>query len=211
MRPIDYIIFDISGWNLLEVKKLEKRWMSKTNNDQLSINLFTERPDFNANLSDIEVLRQQTLDSIRQYSGEVAEIRTVELDDIPALCLIIKIPQPQGGYVYIGTYTLAFQQSSYVIKVQCAETQHIGQRETFALQQLITSGQLELDIGSPSFSPDSITPEMEALISQTSDSTRFDSQFPQHPLSRTRLILNHIYKTIQLNVALKKLELFQHE
>lgn len=211
MRPIDYIIFDITGWNLLEVKKLEKRWMSKSNSDQLSVNLFEERPDFAADLSDIPALKQQTLDSIKQFNGEVAEIRSDTLDEIPAFRVIIKIPQKQGGYTYIGSYTLPFQESSYAIKVQCAEMQNIGQRESTALHQLISSKTLDLDITSSAFSANSITPEMEALISKTSDSTALDVQLPYHPLTRARNTLDHIQQTIELNPILKKRTPFKFE
>jgi len=211
MRPIDYIIFDISGWDLLEVKKLEKRWMNKATNDLLSINLFEARPDFKADLSELDILHEQTLDSVRQFSGEIAEIRRDVLDEVPGFRVIIKIPQAEGGYTYIGSYTLPFQESSYVMKVQARETKQIGQREAFALQQLIHSGAIDLDLNSPTFSPDSITPEMEALISRTSDSVDLDQQFPQHPLSRTRHALNRIHQTIELNAELKKLEPFQYK
>ncbi len=211
MRAIDYIIFDINGWSLLEVKKTEKRWMSKSNTDQLSITLFEQRPDFAADLDDILTLHQQTLESVQPFNGEITEIRTDKLDDIPSFRVVIKIPQQQGGYVYIGSYTLPFQQSSYAIKVQCAEVQNIGQREAITLQKLIEHKKIDLDLNSPTFSANSITPEMEALISKTSDSPSLDIQLPTHPLSRARRTLDHIQKTIQLNSMLKKREPFKFE
>ncbi len=209
MRTIDYVTFDITAWDLLEVKKIEKRWKHQKFQDFLSINLFMGRPDFASNLSDIPTLRKQSQQAIAPFAGIIVDIGTELIKEIQVFRQIIKIPLASQGFSYIGSYTIPFQRMSYVIKVQCTELDTIGQREAFALQHLLEAGDIKLDLQDPNFNPSSITPEMEALISTTSDSTQLDMKFSRHPLSRTRHYLQNIQKTIELDTSLQSAKPFK--
>ena len=210
MASIHSVTFDINNWQLLEVKQYQKRWSNPQYQEILSLTFFPQPPDFKADLSDIDALRQQSEEAIQPYDGEITEISSEVIENVPMLRQIIKVPlnNDGSGRVYIGTYAIPFQKYSYVIKIQCPEIGVTGLRESMATSELMREGKLELGEPNADGTPSQLPEQIQKLISQTTDDEKFDSLFPNHPLTRLRRHLITFKNSIKLDETLHNAEPF---
>lgn len=142
---------------------------------------------------------------ISEYGGRaqaggarLVECSIMELRGLPMLRTIAKVPQKPHGMTYLGSFTLPFAHSSYVITVQCEERGMTGGREAVLLAEGLRSKSVTID------------PESETPIAGywNPDSAEFDERFPQHPISRLRKHLQEIPGCLRLDDCLLALEKF---
>lgn len=211
MPTIHSVTFATGGWKPFEFWKFQKSWRNEPYKEILSITFFEERPDFVANLTDIDALREQSEESIAAFRGEITEIAHEIIADVPMLRQIIKLPRLDHGhgYIYIGTYTLPFQELSYVIKVECPEIGATGLRESTALSDLVRTGKVDMRDVEGKVRTNDIPPEIRKRVSQATDHPKLDAQFPDHPLTRLRNHLATIRASIELDDSLKSMQPFK--
>lgn len=211
MPTMHAVTFATGGWKPHEFWKFQKTWRNDKHHEILSITFFEERPDFVANLTEIDALREQSQEAIEPFRGEITEIRREVIDDVPMLRQIIKLPRLDHGhgYIYIGTYAIPFQEYSYVIKVECLETGATGLRESAALSELVRDGKLDIKDIEGKVRTNQIPPQIRQMVSQATDHPKFDAQFPDHPLSRLRKHLVILRDSIELDESLKSAEPFK--
>ena len=167
----------------------------------LSVHFFGLVPDLPASLDEPDRLRQGLAGLAARAGGGLIEAVLGEVDAVPAVRQLIKVPRPNGhGQVFLGSWTMPRATCSTVVKVQAAEGQMTGMREAMVLAQVgperyfaphpygaDTSGGLPYHVG---------------------DHEHWDAQFPDHPLTRVRAALARLTPSLGLHEGFKALPPF---
>jgi len=165
-------------------------------------------PDIGADLRSVDSVRAFYRESIRESGLGVIEIDTVVVDGITAIRTLFKIAQEPAGRTYLGALTLPFQRFSYVLKVQCEERGITGMRDTLVLTNLMQSGETSIDAATGALAGWLDDPydrhEAGPMTRNRSERPEFDSQFPDHPLSRARNVLDHLERTVIVDDEIKR-------
>lgn len=174
--------------------------------DDLSINYFNLTPDITAK-NDTDVELQNNYRKVAYESGAaIIEVKKVKLGVFDSIKTIFKFPMQPQGMAYIGSYTIPFKNFSYVIKVQCIEQGTTGIRDNTIFELMIKNGKVKLNPEKHTVEGWMKDPYDESvhlpLMMNLSESEEFDSQFPEHPLSRMRVFLKHIEETIKIDDSL---------
>jgi hypothetical protein len=138
------------------------------------------------------------------YAGQmgpkqrIVECRILPLDGIRSIWLVSTEPAPQtGGAVYLGSLTIPFKEFSFVVKMQCQEQGITGVREALVVDSALRDGRATFQNGK--------------LIMEgfSSDDEQFDTQIPQHPLSRIRRELRQIAESLRIEQQVKNERQFE--
>ncbi len=116
--------------------------------------------------------------------------------DLSVVRTIGKILQTPTGMTYVGSYTIPFRDSSYVIKIQCEERGTTGIREAILVDRGLKSG--DITIGDSGNIVGDFAPDDEV----------YDKDFPDHPLSRCRRGLCMISSSLSVAEDVKRLPRF---
>ena len=152
--------------------------------DGLGIYFFAKRPDLPEGKLDEQLLKTFYGKQLDPINGKVVELTKESLSDIEVIKLIIKVPQDPSGMTYIVSYTLPFQDFSFVIKAQCMEIGMTGIKETILLQRHMEQGG-----------------ELEGI---DVDNEEFDEEFPEHPVARARKISEDIIQGLTISEKIKQ-------
>jgi hypothetical protein len=181
-------------------------WICPTG-DPLGLFFYSTPPDIEADLDNQDELRNFYRATVEAEGLGIIEVDRRQIDGCQAISTIFKVPQEPSGRTYLGSLTLPFADFSFVFKVQCAEVETTGQRDSMVFQDLLSNGQIEIDHDAGSITgwiQDPYDPTLvSALTMNQSERAEYDSLFPDHPLSRARRILTHLEKTARLSPELK--------
>ncbi|MDT9686851.1 hypothetical protein Q5762_00480 [Streptomyces sp. P9(2023)] len=154
-------------------------WVSDAG-DVLSLHFFGLRPDLPASLDDGPSLRAGLTRLTADAGGGLIEASVKTLGELPALRQILKLPLPgqPNGQVFIGSFTVPRAECSTVVKIQAPERGMTGMREAMVMAQ----------VGPDAFfRAHPYAPEVQGgLPFHAADHTRYDTDFPDHPLTRVR-------------------------
>jgi len=214
MISLDSVTFDEKGFVRQDEQANVRLWLCSTG-DQLGLFLYSIRPDLGAGLDNPDGLRRFYRSLAEPAGFGIIEVELRQLDGCEAVRTIFKAPQEPAGRTYLGSLTIPFADFSFVLKVQCVEAGMTGQRDTFVLSELLSKGEIGLDVEGGSKSgwvQDPYDPtQVSAMTMNRSERTEYDSMFPDHPLSRARQILAHLEQTIRLSQAVKGSRRFGHD
>lgn len=179
-----------------------RTWQADGGATIVSLNYFPLPPDIAVSLGRLDELRRSYRDGLGNGRGLV-ELDVREVFDLRAVWLIFKVRQNPTGMTYVESLTLPFQEFSYVLKVDCAETGTTGVRDAvvFAMEQ--QSGRVKFN--SPAEFPlgwtqDPYDPSFRSPVMRNlSDDERYDERFPDHPLSRARRLLTSMLSTLEVS------------
>ena len=191
MPTIDSITFDTSTWSLLDRSSELIRWRNSMA-DGLSLNFFSIKPDIPFNLSEVEILQKFYRENVQRANGQLVEFDVSSVNGIAIIRTIFKFPQQPHGMFYIASLTLPYEQFSFVIKTQCHEHGTTGIRESIVMSQLLGDGKFDI-----------------AELSKISEDEKYDSMFPEHPLSRSRAYLKTTIQTLNVTPEIQKAPPFQ--
>ena len=171
--------------------------------DDLSINFFNLPPDITAK-NDTDVELQNNYRKVAYESGvAIIEVKKVKLEAFDSIKTIFKFPMQPQGMAYIGSYTIPFKNFSYVIKVQCIEQGTTGIRDNTIFELMIRNGKVKLNPEKKTVEGWMRDPYDESVhlpfMMNLSEAEEFDTQFPEHPLSRMRKFLKQIEETIKID------------
>lgn len=205
---IESIIIPDFGW----VKKVnEKNFQQWLNSDQtmaLSINYFDESPDLPS--IDIEVLRDFYRKQMNSISGGIVELIISKLIPYFAIKTIFKIPQEPNGMTYLASIVIPFKNCSYVIKIQAPEVGLTGMRDSTMVSKLLAQNVIQMgENGLEGWFRDPYNPQIkDGLLMNLSEEEKYDSDFPNHPLSKTREMMKEIESKIEFKKEIAKLRRF---
>lgn len=184
---LDGVSFDAAGYDPRgEPEPGRTRVWWTPAGDGLGLFLFPLAPD---------LPRVDSVNALREfYTGRAAphrivEVAIVEGGGLPLVMTILKQAQEPSGMTYIGSLTLPFRDFSFVLKVQCVERGTTGMREAVLLARRFAAGDLigaggELGLHGRGWNP---------------DSAEFDAEFPDHPVSRLRRIIDQVRGSLRVD------------
>lgn len=203
---MEAISFKSSHWVKQKVNVPHQVWHSQTG-DGLGLYHFNIPPNIPVPLEAIDKLRQfYRLQAAEGHSG-VIQLDVIEIDGVPVIKSIIKVPQSPSGMTYLGSYTFPRRDFSYVLKIQCQEYGTTGLREAVILNRKMADGQVAIsDEGTiTGWMADPYDPNFKGrILRNLAEAEQYDSEFPAHPLSRLRFYLNDLQPTIRVSSSVKK-------
>ncbi|MFG2332383.1 hypothetical protein ACGFMM_22500 [Streptomyces sp. NPDC048604] len=167
----------------------------------LSIHFFDLVPDLPATLAEPQRLQHGLAGLATRAGGGLIEAVIGEVDTMPAVRQLIKVPRPNGqGQVFLGSWTVPRATCSTVVKVQAAEGQPTGMREAMVMAQMGPDRY---------FAPHPYGADTTGgLPYHMGDHEHWDPQFPQHPLTRVRATLARLTPGLGLHDGFKALPPF---
>jgi hypothetical protein len=174
--------------------------------DGVALHVFDLVPDLPAPLTEIGSLRAQLAVRYAQAGGALVECDPVDVDGVPALRQVLKLRNPQRdtGTVFIGTLLLPRGTGSAVLKAQCVEYGTTGIREAAVMVQV---GPDRFVVPSP-YAPHVDLRALGALPTNVADRPEYDAMFPDHPLSRVRVLLARLQRSARVDPAFRALPPF---
>ena len=163
------------------------------------------RPHIEADLSNVDRVRDFYRRSASEVGLGVVEIETTVVDGCTVVRTLFKAAEQPTGRTYHGALTFPFRDFSYVLKVQCEERGMTGVRDAFVSAALMVSGETGIESGRMTGWLDDPYDPAEAgpMTRNKSERPEYDAQFPDHPLSRARWVLNHLERTVTIDEAVK--------
>jgi hypothetical protein len=130
---------------------------------------------------------------------KILDFHILQLDGVQSIKMISKVPDPEtGGIACLGSLTIPFHESSFVVKIQCFEdgVSMTGWREGVLLDEALRKGTARM--------------ESDRLVFNgwTPYDEQFDDRFPLHPVTRVRKELRHIASSLRIDPRVKNLTHF---
>jgi hypothetical protein len=201
------ITFDETGFQLQGQQNGAIVWFTPKG-DGLGLFHFPIPPDIGADINSIDRVRSRYRQLANEVGFGVVEVETVIVDGCKTVRTLFKAAQQPTGRTYVGTLTFPFRDFSYVLKVQCEEIGMTGLRDSIVLSTMMGSGETGVDPesgGITGWLDDPYNPnETGPMTRNKSERPEYDAQFPDHPLSRTRWVLNHLERTVRIADAVKR-------
>ena|SRR5215510_646603 len=206
MPDLQSVSFSTEGWRPAQDDGMMRAW-ENAEKDTLSLHLFLKVPDLAGPLSRIDRIREGYRTGIVQAGGALVEVEIDELDTVPALRTIFKLPQQLRGMSYIGAWTIPRKSFSFVVKVCCAE------HGTTGIRDAVVAAKIQLPHGEDDpfqgWFQDPYDPGFRAqVLRNRSDDAEWDEFFPQHPLSRVRACLRSLKESISITEDVRRSEPF---
>jgi hypothetical protein len=174
-------------------------WINPERTIALSLSWFKKEPVI-PTMKDIQVLRDYYRKGIAASGGGLIEADIVELNSLPAVKTIFKVPQESAGTLYIASLTIPFQNASCVIKIEAPEQEPYDLRESGIKANDPALENTPADPYDPKFK--------EGALMTKSEEPVYDNAFPYHALSLTRSILKQIEKETVFNPKILKQKAF---
>ena len=208
---IDDIELPLEKWNIQKEDSTAKHWINEEQTVALSLNYFGIKPDI-PTMINVDELRQFYRDQLVAVNGGIVEVELIEIQQIPVIRTIFKIPQQPTGITYLGSLTIPFKQASYVVKLQAPEIAMTGMRESIILDQWLkeqphngTEGTDALE----GWAQDPYDADWKEGTRYTiAEHRKYDLKFPTHPLSLTRKLLAELEQELKFNERMMKAERF---
>ena len=200
------ITFDENGFEPRPDHKGIKLWYTP-DGDGFGLVYYDIAPDINADLNKVDEVRAFYRQATRNVGLGIIEIDVMPVDGCLAVRTIFKAAQQPSGRTYIGALTFPFRDFSYVLKVQCAEAGPTGARDAVLMMVLMEEGKVSSrTVGNvmADWLDDPYDPnEKGEMTRNKSERPEYDSQFPMHPLSRARRVLDHLQRTATVDSSIK--------
>lgn len=205
---INSISIPTFGWDIVEKNDGEIVWVNPEQSALISIYFFNIPPDL-PTIKDIDALRSFHR-SVADSGGGIIEVSTFNLKGFPSVKTIFKFPQPEKGMSYLASVTIPFENCSFVIKTQAVEVGTTGIRDAFVLDKFLESGEVTFDDnGLKNWFEDPYDPTFkEGTPMNKSEKEEYDAEFPEHPLTKVRNMINQAIEEVVFRDELKDLPIF---
>jgi len=197
------------GWTKTKEDKSIIQWINPEQTIAISINFFELPPDV-PTMRNVEVLRSFYRQAIADVNGGLIEVELSKKYKLSFIKTIFKLPQEHSGITYIASLTVPFKNYSFVFKVQAAEIGLTGMRDALIADKLIREKVISLDEnGYSNWFADPYDKHFKGgLLMNKSEQIIYDNDFPDHPLTQARLLLNQIENGWQWNSELEGIPAF---
>ena len=216
MLNLKSLQLELTGWTLQQEQAESALWFDQET-DVLGVNLFNAQPDIPAPCNGPEGLRNYFRQITHAQGGGIVEVDVVRIHNIACASLIIKTPQKPTGCSYQAGLIIPRESFSFVIRVQGQEGGFTGGRDAVVMvlenSNLQTEPVVEKEyVEHPIFgrvlkggkimgwTKDPYEPEFDNIaLFNLSDQQKYDTKFPDSPLSRVRRKLTHIINTVNFD------------
>jgi hypothetical protein len=179
----------------------ERTWFSPETGDQVSLTYIDLVPDLPAPLDNVPLLRHRLAVETADV-GALIEAHVLSIDNVLSLYQLLKLPIPDrdSGQAFIAAFTVPKATCSVVLRIQCAEGDPTGLRESAVIAQ----------VGPEAFvRPHPYAPALEGRLPwHVGDEERWDGRFPDHPLSRARAWAKRTMATARIDPSFASLPPF---
>ena len=209
MPTIEDVQMTLPDWEEVHRDTNISQWQNEIG-DGFSLNFFPMSPDIVAPLEDVDGVRSFYRSMIVPAGLGLVGCEVIEFQGLPAVELIAKAPMDPTGFVFLGSISIPFKNCSYVLKYQAMEGSPTGLREAMVTTLACPDPKVDgatcrmLDWFADPYDP---TLEYEVMRSRADDE-EWDSQFPDHPLSRLRRNLNELKVKATMAKSLHELPRF---
>ncbi len=202
MLSIKSVSFDTSGWRVEEETEYEICWVNDRP-EVLFFYFFPIQPDLPCEITQIDRIRSFYREAVSEAGGGLVSVEQYNLPvrgkNVGYLKTILKLPEEPVGISYVGSLTLPYEDFSFVIKAQCFEAGLTGLRDNVIGAKLRSSGLAEDGLV---WAQDPYDPTFDGpVLRNLSEDEKFDVDFPDHPLTRTREILAGAVRSLQISDA----------
>ena len=205
MSRIDLLKFDVEKYKLNSSSESEKVFYIN-DYDDLLINYFDSKPDISAKNDTETEIRNSYRNLAINSGGAIIEVSKIRISFYVVIKTIFKFRLSPSGIVYIGSYTIPFENFSYVIKFQCPEIGTAGIRDTTIFELMLKKGIVKFSENKKvlGWMQDPYIKELELpFMMNLSEKEEFDDLFPEHPLTRLRQHMKNFERTIKIDESLK--------
>lgn len=208
---------DDSKWRLLNETPTSISWASDTG---LAITLIVN-PGLNANFpppNDLDRIRRVYRQEALSYRGGLVEAEPKEVGGIYYNWVMMKFPlgmfqsppDNRPGFGYQLNAVFPTTEGQYVLQVAAAEAGTTGVRESAGLMIFMKQeGISDLAAAAKSFRRDPYdhTHDTRALFN-VCDEGRYDSSFPEHPLSKCRAEMKRLLESVVISDRIRRIARF---
>jgi tetratricopeptide (TPR) repeat protein len=200
---LDSVKFDDVGLKYMEEEPGRKRAWKTPDGDSLYLFFFPTALDLPANVSSVDELAAalHRLYAGAQVGGALVDLEVMSAGGCRIIRQIRSLPQQPRGLLYSATLFIPFREFSFTCFAQFFERGITGMREATLLERRMADGKRPLKVdfkaGQADF-PDWDDPNAE----------KYDADFPDHPLSRARRVMNQITKSLAIEPDVLKLPSF---
>ncbi len=197
------------GWEKIREDKSVIQWINPEENVIISLNFFELPPDI-PTMKDIEVLRNFYRQLISNVNGGLIEVEFSTKDKLSFVKTIFKLPQEPSGMGYIASLTLPFKNCSFVFKIQAVEMGITGLREAVIAEKLLLENVISIDeSGYSNWFTDPYDKNFKSrILMNKAEQIVYDNDFPDHPLTQARQLLNQIEAGLQWKSEIEGVEVF---
>ena len=196
---IEDVDVKLDGWHLAGRDDLVVQY-NHQNGDVFSINFFNKQPDIGAPLNDVTGIRDFYRQMLISNNMALLECDVHSIGGLPSVYMLAKVPMEPRGFIFLASHTIPRQKHSFVLKYQAMESGMTGVREAVVLNMHPTpkiDGNTNRIVG---WCADPYDSSLEyAVMRNKADATDYDSQFPDHPLSRTREFMKQLPQWVTLS------------
>lgn len=123
---------------------------------------------------------------------------------------MFKLPQEPSGMTYLASFIIPFENCSYVMKIQAAETGFTGLREAMVANTIMAEKSLSNNEMLPKgWWQDPYDASITSgVLMNMAEAEKYDGTFPEHPLSQARKLQEQIARDIVFKDDLKNLPKF---
>lgn len=198
------------GWRKVNENDNIIQWINPQETMAISINFFDLAPDL-PTITNLDALRRYYRQSIAAVNGGIIAIDILALKNIPVVRTIFKTPQQPSGMTYLAALTIPFENCSYVVKVQCAECGTTGIRDAVIGQKLLLNGTLKVgENGYENWFSDPYDDTFKSgTLMKQSEQSIYDKDFPDHPLTQARMIIEQLSKELIFKPEMEQLSPFK--
>lgn len=206
---IDSISIPDLGWSKRGFNNQVREWNNNQTPTILSLNFFDLQPDL-PTIQDVNLLREMYRSQVSQYNGGLIEVDIIEIKGFLVVKTILKIKANSEGITYLSSLTIPFKNCSYVIKLQASEYGVTGIRDATIANTLLSENKIAIGEGGYEdwFEDPYEVNFSEGLLMNKSEKVQYDSEYPNHPLSQSRKLLERIGNEIEFGEALVKAKKF---
>lgn len=193
------------GWNKVEETTSRIVWVNPEESALISLNFFDLQPNI-PTVKNLNILKNFYRDSVSESNGGLIEVSLLEVNNTPSIKTIFKVPQPERGMTYLASVTIPFENCSFVVKIQAAEVGTTGLRDSMILSQLLASGEVTFGEGIENWFADPYDPDFKGgTLMNKSEHEKYDTEFPEHPLSIARASIIKAIQGINFKPEMKEL------
>lgn len=213
MVSIDSLTFDLTDCSLEEQSESHRGWMNATGvAHRLHFHPGPPNWPFDLTKPDAasEFYRQQCADN----GGAMLSLGQMTIDGVEVLSGLFKYRAPIPGSLamyFVGILWVPFQECCFQINIEAMEVGPTGGREAAVML-------IEKDSWPKSDSPPIVLKSVDELFERIgaapvrklpSDDERYDTSFPEHPLSKVRARLIEVAKTLSIDAHGESLNPFR--
>jgi len=196
LTGLEAIELSLEGWTLTHSDEHRRQWMRDAEGDLHASCLmltYQAEPLEGLDLGDYAAVRQSVVAIAQQAEQTMVSLEMVQAATHAGLWYILKQKQAGSGNVYSGCMLIPMGESFYTLQLVCLETGITGIREAIIMDRFIAAGTAIKELSEGQQADDGT-----ARARYSSDNESFDSQFPNHPLSRVRRYFHEIITALTL-------------